>query len=56
MVQRKASGRSGGERVDIREHSIPGPRDFGRPFMVKQIAERIPDDGEERDEQLRGAP
>ena len=54
LVQREALGRDARERVDLDEQSVPGLRDVLRPFIAEQIAQRIPDDGEEGNEQRAG--
>lgn len=38
LVQRKASGRNGGEGVDLDEQLVPGPCDFRRPFVAEEVA------------------
>jgi hypothetical protein len=52
LVQRKASARLAGVYVDLDEQCVPGQRNVRRPCIAEQVAQRIPDDGEERDELL----
>src|SRR5437764_15048773 len=51
-ASQRASGWNAGECLDFDEQSVPGLRNLRQPFIAEQVAQRVPDDREEGNEQL----